>query len=228
MSTATTPAEPVTARVSIRLGEEQRFLIRGISWSRYVRLLEIFGDDGPRITYSEGMLEFMSPGFRHEEVGGIIGRMIEMITEELDIPLKAAGQTTLKREDVAKGLEGDRAFYLENAHRLTSGQDLILETTPPPDLVVEVQITSALINKLAIYAVLGVPEIWRYDGKILRVPLLQPDRTYRESPRSRALPLVPMAEMGRKLDEIDPTNDTRWARAGRAWVRAVVAPLYQP
>ena len=228
MSTAIVLSETILARPSIRFGEEQRFLLRGVTWAQYLKLLEIFGDDGPRITYSEGMLEFMSPGFRHEEVGGIIGRMIEMITEELDIPLKAAGQTTLKREDVEKGLEGDRSYYLTNAYQLKPGPVLDLETTPSPDLVVEVEITSALIKKLAIYAALKVPEIWRHDGKTLRVLVLQPDGTYRESSRSRALPFVPIAELSRKLDEIDPTNDTRRARAFRAWVRDVVAPLYQP
>ena len=228
MSTSIAPSQPIPARSSPPLAGEQRFLLRGVSWSQYVKLLEIFGDDSPRMTFHNGMLEFMSPGRTHEEIGSLLGRMIETITEELDIPLKSLGQTTLRREDVEKGLEGDRTFYLENAHRLGSGKDLILETTPPPDLVIEVEITSGLLKKLEAHASLGVPEIWRHDGRTLRVFLLQPDGSYRESPQSRALPFLPMAALSRKLDELDPINDTRWARAFRVWVREVVAPLYQP
>ena len=94
--------------------------------------------------------------------------------------------------------------------------------------MIEVEITSPLLNKLAIYAGLGVPEIWRHDDRTLTVLLLQPDGTYAESSTSRAFPFLPMAAFAGQLDKRDPLNDTRWARAFRVWVREVVAPLHLP
>ena len=175
------------------------------------------------------MIELMSPGRTHEEFGGLLGRMVEMLTEELDIPLKGIGQTTLRRQAAAKGLEADRSYYLTNAHRLEPHHEPFdLGKFPPPDLVIEVEITSAFLSKLAIYAGLGVPEVWRHDGRTFRVMLLQDDGTYQESAQSRAFPFLPLQAFARQLQTIDPTNDTRWAREFRAWVREVVAPLYHP
>jgi len=229
MQASTVLTEPITRTLRGPIEGERRFLINNVSWSQYEQLLEVFGDHRLRITYCDGMIELMSPGRTHEEFGGLLGRMVEALTEELDIPLKALGSTTLRRQAVEKGLEADRSYYLTNAYRLGPlDQPFDLETIPPPDLVIEVEITSALLGKLAIYAALGVPEVWRHDGRTLRVLLLQPDRTYVESPQSRAFPFLPMAAFARKLQDLDPINDTRWAKAFRVWVREVVAPLHQP
>ena len=169
----------------------------------------------------------MSPGPWHEKYGYLLGRIIDILTEELDISMVALGSTTLRREAVGGGLEADRTFYLANARHLTGVVHLDLETIPPPDLAIEVEITSSILNKLSIYAALRVPELWRHDGQALRVFLLQADGTYAESPTSRAFPFLPMPALSRKLREVDPTNDTRWAKGLRAWVREVVAPLDQ-
>ena len=206
---------------------ESRFVIRGISWSQYDQILEALGDHPVRVTYHAGVIEFMSPGRTHERFSSILGRMVETITEELDIPLKALGQTTLRLRAADRGLEGDRTFYLANAGRLDDSNRLDLATTPPPDLVIEVEVTAGLLDKLAVYGGLGVAEIWHCRGGQVRVLLLQPDQTYVESARSRALPFLPLDLLNQQLREVDPTNDTRWARSFRAWVRAVVAPLHQ-
>ncbi len=228
MTSLIAPAAPIAPPEAATTPGEDRFLIHAVGYAQYLKLLEIFGDDGPRITYSDGMIEFMSPGRQHERVGNLLGRMVEAITEELDIPLVALSQVTLRRDDIEKGLEGDRSFYLANAARLDQSDHLDLHTTPPPDLIIEVEITASILKRLSIYAQLGVPEIWRHDGRTLRVCLLQPDGNYAESPQSRCLPFVPIAALNLQLQKIDPTNDTRWARAFRVWVREVVAPLYQP
>ncbi len=229
MQASTVLTEPITIRPLRPIEGERRFVIHNVHWSQYEQILEIFGDHRLRITYCDGMIELMSPGRDHERFGSLLGRMVETLTEELDIPLVALSSTTLRRQTVEKGLEADRSYYLANAYRLGPlDQPFDLETIPPPDLVIEVEITSALLGKLAIYAALGVPEVWRHDGRTLRVLLLQPDQTYVESPQSRAFPFLPMAAFARKLQDLDATNDTRWAKAFRVWVREVVVPLHQP
>ena len=223
------PEPALVSASSIRVDRgEQRFPIYGISWDQYEKILAALGDHNLRVAYCEGTIELLSPGPTHESCGYLLGRMIDVLTEELDIPVQALGSTTLRRQAVERGLEADRTYYMANAGRLTEADHLDLETLPPPDLAIEVEITSSILNKLAIYAGLRIPEFWRYDGRTLRVFLLQADGAYLESSTSLAFPFLPMPTLARKLQERDPSNDTQWARAFRVWVREVVLPLYQP
>jgi hypothetical protein len=100
-----------------------------------------------------------------------------------------------------------------------------LAIDPPPDLAIEVELTSGLLDKLSVYAALGVPEVWRYDGERLSVLVLGPGGAHVPSGSSAAFPFLPMAEIDRFLRDYDATDDSRWGRAFRAWVREVVLPL---
>ena len=51
-------------------------------------------------------------------------------------------------------------------------EDIDLTVDPPPDLVIEVDITSPSLNKMPIFAALGVPEVWRYDGRQVSIFIL--------------------------------------------------------
>lgn len=95
---------------------------------------------------------------------------------------------------------------------------------PPPDLAIEIEITRSVLNRLGIYAKLGVREVWRFDGEALTVLLLGPDGNYAPSPTSAAFPYLPMGEIARFLND-EGTDDTRWGRAFRAWVREVIVPI---
>jgi Uma2 family endonuclease len=166
----------------------------------------------------------MSPLIIHERYKKLFGYMVEAITDELDIPRVAAGATTFNAEILDRGLEPDECYYLANAARLRATDRIDLAIDPPPDLAIEVEITSSLLDKLGVYAALGVPEVWRFDGETLTVLLLGADGVYAPSPTSAAFPFLPMGEIVRRLQEYDPNNDTRWGRAFRAWVRDELAP----
>lgn len=206
---------------------EHRFVIRGVGWDGYQTLLGLIGNRPIRITYDRGDVELMSPLISHERYKSLMGRMVETITEELDIPIVAAGVTTYHAEMLDRGLEPDECDYLANAGRVRGMERIDLAIDPPPDLAIEVEITASVLNRLAIYAALGVPEVWRFDGEVLTVLLLQPDKTYAGSEVSAAFPLLPMGEVARFLLEYNPSNDTRWGRAFCAWVRAEVMPRFE-
>jgi Uma2 family endonuclease len=206
---------------------EHRFVIYNLGWDRYEALLELFGDDGPRMNYSGGNVELMSPLIPHERFGNLLGFMIESLIVELDIPANALGSTTYKRRLVDRGLEADECYYIANAGKLGDRRRPDLDVDPPPDLAVEIEITHSLVDKLGIYAGIGVPEIWRFDGETLSVLLLQPDGTYTRSETSRSLPFLPMGDFARFLDEYDQADETGWRRSFLAWVRQVLLPLYQ-
>jgi len=228
MTTLIATPEPVPVPPLLLIEGTSRFLIHCLDWDGYEKLLEIFGDDGPRISYLDGMIELMSPGPIHEQVSVILGRMVSDMIVELNIPSKEQRSTTFRRRDLNRGLEPDDCFYLTSV-ALLRGQDLkTMDPLPPPDLAIEVEDTAPLLDKLAIYAGLGVPEIWRYNKDGLTILSLGADRQYLPVAQSRAFPFLPMDDFRRLLATYDPDNETAWFRAYRTWVREVVAPLYQP
>jgi Uma2 family endonuclease len=200
---------------------ETRVVLNGISWATYEAMLLDMEHCGTRLTYDRGCLEMMSPSREHERWKRLLGRMIETLTEELGIPISSVGSTTFKLELERRGLEPDECYYVANEPKVRGRDELDLSVDPPPDLAVEVEITSDIIDKLPIYADLGVPEIWRYDGERLSVVCLQTDRTYAERTQSGVFSFLPLGEIERFLAERNATDETSWIRSFRKWVRTI-------
>jgi Uma2 family endonuclease len=126
------------------------------------------------------------------------------------------GSTTLDRSDLERGAEPDNAYYIQN-QPLVAGRKVDLATDPPPDLVVEVDITHSDINKPALYASMGVPEFWRYNGREWSIYQLQADR-YTEVANSPTFPMVSKEKLYEFLavaqtDEVTAEIDLRqWVR----------------
>jgi Uma2 family endonuclease len=214
-----TIAEPKVGKVE----GERRFVIYDVGWEGYQTLLGLVGDRPIRLTYDRGNVELMSPLLVPERYRNRLGFMVETITEELDIPRIGGGATTFNREDEDRGLEPDECYYLANAERIRGRERVDLTVDPPPDLAIDVEITHGVLNRLGIYAKLGIPEVWRFDGETLSVLLLGDDGTYAPSATSAAFPFLPMDEVSRFVREGEP-DDTRWGKAFRAWVRDVLVP----
>ncbi len=198
-------------------------MLDGVSWSTYEALLADLEYGGIRLTYDRGRLEIVSPSGHHEWFAGLIGRMIEAMTEELDIPIRSTRSWTLRLELKRRGLEADESYYVASEPKVRGREDLTLEHDPPPDLAIEVEISSPWIKKIPIYAELGVPEVWHYDGQRLRVELLQTDGTYAASPASAAFPFLPIEKLEAFLDRRADTDETTWIRRFRTWVREELA-----
>jgi Uma2 family endonuclease len=226
MATATETLSNATTRTVPEVGE-LRFMIYNVGWEGYETLLKLFGDDGPRMNYSRGSVELMSPLIPHERPKKLFAYMIETIIVELDIPANALGSTTYKRRLADKGLEPDECYYVANAGKLGDRDRPDLDIDPPPDLAIEIEITSSLLDKLGIYAGIGVPELWRFDGEDLAVLLLQPDGSYSPSETSASFPFLPMNEFVGFLEQYSQREETRWRRRFCTWVREVLLPIYQ-
>ena len=140
--------------------------LQDVSWDDYEHLLTQMDDwPGHRLSYDCGRLDVMSPKREHEFYKKFIGRMVEAIGDEYGLKIEPSGSTTLKIKSLSRGVEPDESFYVQNAARVIGLRELNLDTDPPPDLVVEIDMTNESLDKFAIYAALGVPEIWRYDGQ---------------------------------------------------------------
>lgn len=200
----------------------QRVTLYGISWQTYTRILAELGDHrASRLAYTQGVLEITMPSDRHETYKKLLERMIETLTEELHLPVKSFGATTLNRADLEHGAEPDSCYYIQHVHQI-AGRQVDLATDPPPDLVLEIDISSPSSRRMDIYGHLGVPEIWRYTGGQVRIYRLQ-DGEYVPCDLSPAFPLVSTTVVNQFLQQADTQDDTTFIRAWRQWVRQQLA-----
>jgi Uma2 family endonuclease len=201
---------------------ELRFVVHGVDWEGYEALLKIM--PRVRMTYDRGSVEFMSPLFIHEHYSALLRKLVEYLAEELDIDYLPAGSTTYRKKNMERGLEPDGCFYFASARRIRSIRSFDSEIDPPPDLAIEVDITSSSLDRMEIYATLGVPEVWRFDGETFSIALLQEDSVYADSERSAAFPYVPIGDVPALLLDPDGNSMRRWAGKVRAWIRDEVVP----
>jgi Uma2 family endonuclease len=198
---------------------EQRMALGNVSWETYERLLlDHLDASSPRFTYDEGTLEIMSPSQEHEELKQVMTAVADVILEEWELEFRNLGSTTFRRRDLKKGTEPDSCFYIQNVERIRGRRELELGVDPPPDLVIEIEITSPVVNKLPIYARLGVPEIWRYDGRRASILRLRGDG-YEPSEQSGVLPPLTQSVLSDLIERSKTLTTLVWRRMVRNWAR---------
>jgi len=206
-------------------------VLEDVPWADYEAQLRIIGNRHIRVNYDSGRMEIMSPLRRHGKDASLLGWLVLALVEELDIPCQAADPVTLKRADLKKGIEPDRLFHFgANAVAVQGDREFDFTVDPPPDLVIEVDITSNSVPRLPIFAALGIPEVWRVDDDEdeLQFLYLQPDGTYLPQDRSRAFPSFLVTEAARFLEQGQGVDMTAWIRTFRAYVRNVLVPQNPP
>lgn len=195
-----------------------RILLQNISWQTYQSLLKDFEQQpAMRLTYNQGTLEIKVPLDPHESYKKLLGRLVEALTEELGIEVRSLGSRTCDRQDLAQGLEPDQCYYIQNEQAVWDKEQINLEIDPPPDLAIEVDISSSSINRLNIYADLGVPEVWRYDGQSLMIYRLE-NQQYQSCSHSAAFPLLAATDVERFLELKKTTKENALIRLFRGWV----------
>jgi Uma2 family endonuclease len=210
---------------TVRLPREQRLVLYGVDWRTYGRLLRAFGDrPAVHLTYDRGCLEIMTLSHEHEIIVHVLGRFVEVLTEELTLPVKGGRSTTFRRRRKKRGLEPDECYWIANEHLVRNKDKINLRSDPPPDLVLEVDITHSSIDRLAIYAVLGVPEVWGWKDQKLVCYVLGPDGHYAESRLSKAFPQLAPADLAAFLAKRGQMDENALVRQFRAWVRQQTSP----
>ena len=198
--------------------------MHGVSWETYERLLSDFQDShAAHFTYDRGVLEIMVLSFQHETINRTLAHLVSLVAEELQIDTVHAGSTTFKRQDLAKGFEPDSCFYIQNEGRISGKAEIDLDTDPPPDLIIEIDISSSSLNKFPVYAHIGVPEVWRYDGTRV-VFFVLAGENYEAAEESRALPVLTSAMATELLDASAEVKSTAWVHRVRQWVRQAGQP----
>ena len=200
---------------------EKRVVFNHLSWLSYRQILQALGENNrAHLFYDRGTLEITMPLEEHEFYRELIGLFIRILVVELGLKIKSMGSTTLAREDLERGAEPDNAYYIQNQAKVL-GKRINLTEDPPPDLVVEVDITHTDINKLALYARLGVPELWRFNGQIWRIYRLDKG-VYQEGEFSPTFPLVPKTKLYEFLATAQE-DEVRAEKNLRAWLVSQLA-----
>jgi Uma2 family endonuclease len=196
----------------------QHLVLEDADWDLYEKLLKTVGSRPIRITYDDGRMEIMSPLPEHEWPQKIISRLIEALALETGTELAAYGSTTFRTKAKAKGLEPDECYYFRHERQMRARKRINLKKDPPPDLVLEVDITSRSIPREPIYAAMGVPELWRWDGRLLHCMHLIKGR-YRLRKHSIAFPFLEPAQLLPFIEMAGETSGNTTVRALIKWVR---------
>ena len=197
----------------------QQLLLKNVSWQMYENILEELGEKRTsRINYSQGLLEIMTPLLEHEDNKEIIGDLVKALLEELNVEFRPLGSTTYKNKQMLSGVEADQCFYIQNEAAIRGKKRLDLTIDPPPDLALEIDITSR--TRLNNYEALGVPELWRYDGQSLEINVLENGKYVKSniSLNFPNLPLVDVIPQYVEQSKIKGRNAT--IKAFRSWVKS--------
>lgn len=199
----------------------QKVILRNVSWQLYEHLLAEHVDVcNPRFAYDRGSLEIMVIPFEHEELNRLVADLFTTIADEAGIDFINGGSTTFTREDLEKGIEPDTCFYIRNAERVRGKKRIDLAEDPPPDLVIEIDITHPSLDKFPIFADLGVPEVWRYEGQSLTIFKLEGE-SYIAQASSGVLPGVTCDGLTELISNSRQTKRTAWLRGVREWARTL-------
>ncbi|MBF2003906.1 MAG: Uma2 family endonuclease [Chlorogloeopsis fritschii C42_A2020_084] len=199
-----------------------RVLLYNISWEQFENLLKDLGEHrAARVAYDNGTLEIMTPLPEHEYYKEVISDLTKDIAQELERDYESFGSTTWKREIRMAGLEPDNCFYFQNVDAVRGRLDVNLTQDPPPDLALEIDVTSKSLNRFPIYAHLGVPELWCYDSGELKIYHLQASE-YIEAEISLVFPNLPIKELPQLIEEHRIAGRLAIRRAVRQWVKEKV------
>ncbi len=202
---------------------ETRTMLNNISWQTFKTMLdEMGGERSSRLAYDNQIVEIMTPLMAHENSNRLIESFILVLCEEFGQETKSTGSLTLTRDDLEKGGEPDSSFYIQNEYLVRDKENIDLQKDPPPDLVLEVEYSRPKIDKLSLYAAMGIPEFWRYNGTVLRIYRLS-NNQYSEVELSPTFAPVQVKDIPQFIHESRKIGQLAAKNAFRVWVRQQIS-----
>jgi Uma2 family endonuclease len=221
MMTSVLEVEPPVAEAPVEEIEAgQRLVLSGVQWPDYEKIGEALRDrSGLRLTYDRGSLEIVTITPKHEKLRYRLARFIDILAEETDTDIDPSGSATFKRPDIERGIEPDECYWTVHAEMTRELEEWDPTAYPPPDLVVEVDVSNPAVDRMDIYASLGVPEIWRWKRGEIQVLLLSPEGKYEPTQGSPAFGGFPVEQIAPFLKPAKGMRYLDEVKAFRAWVR---------
>ena len=197
----------------------QPVLMDGVSWATYEALLADGGDcRQTRMAYDQGVLEIVTPSFEHERFRDVVSGVAEEILNARGLDYVRSGSVTLKQQELGRGFEADASFYVAHVSRVRGLNQIDLHNDPPPDLVIEVDVSRSSLDKLPIYAAMGVPEVWRCRSGSVYVYRLV-GSGYVETDQSEVLPSLTNSQLTAFAQEGLWESRQTWRRRIQDWAR---------
>jgi Uma2 family endonuclease len=207
-----------------QLPEGASITFQDVSWDEYEELLEQVGEaPGLRISYDNGSLQIMTISSEHEKYASFISRLVTVIQLRLRIDILGFGSATMRKRKRSAGHEPDACFYVQNAPLIGNKIQLDFETDPPPDIVVEIDVHHDSRSRFPVYARLGVPEIWRYDGHAMIIyHLLEAgdEQQYVAGDTSAALPMLTASLLTEMLERMRNEGELNALVAFDEWLQS--------
>ena len=200
---------------------ERLVILEPVSWQTYERLLEEQqGRGGTRFTYDRGILEIMVLSIQHERLAGILTTLVDLLVLEFRLDSESLGSTTFRRPDLQQGFEPDSCFYIQHAEAVRGRAEIDLLVDPPPDLTIEIDITHQSLDRLPLFAAVGIPEVWRYHAGRVEILVLE-NSAYGPAEQSLSFPALSPALLNQFVQEGERLNKSAWMRGVREWARSV-------
>lgn len=195
------------------------FVIHGLEWSSYRKISEALDERHFRLAYDGWNLELKKLSSSETIPSRLMGHLVAVMTEEMELPISSCGDMTCEREDLEVAIEPDESFYITNESAVRKRERIDLALDPPPDLAVQLDLGYSSINRLEILAKIGIPEAWSYDGETVRILRLSSEGTYTEAERSMYFTFVTGADLARFLSQRTQMDETSLIRSFREWVK---------
>lgn len=195
----------------------EQFYFEHADWELCKRVFAANPTKRMRLAYAKGRLFLMSPLPIHERWKRMIGRFVEAASDVSGIPISSFGSSTWFHDRMERAIEADECYYITNEPTIRGRTNIDLTRDPPPDLAIEMDVTHTPVDRLEIYAELGVPELWLYSGKSLRFLNLQ-GKGYVQIERSIAFPFIAPADIEHHLALITSVDELSLIRQWRNWV----------
>lgn len=137
------------------------------SWNDYQQLTQQRGDNSiPRIKYRDGEIFLMAPLPVHGRDAHILGQIVTVLLEHKAQEYEAFTPITIDLPEEG-GIEPDYCFYIDNWQAVVGKWRIDWQTDPPPDLVIEVDVTS--FTAAEDYLPYRIPEVWIWKNKALQI-----------------------------------------------------------
>jgi Uma2 family endonuclease len=141
------------------------------TWQEYQQLAQQRSDRAnPRIKYRQGEVLLMSPMAAHGRDASLLADVAKALLDYQDREYDSFTPVTMELPEES-GIEPDFCFYIDNWQAVSGKQRIDWQTDPPPDLVIEVDVTS--YSDVADYLPYKVPEIWLWKKQVLKIYRLQ-------------------------------------------------------
>lgn len=190
----------------------ERVYLPDVSWETYQQLVkDLMGKRNIRLTYNGEDLEIMVVSYKHDAYSFTLGEIVSTVGDWLEIDFVGAGSTTFRAEKKRKGFEGDQSFYFKDAEIVRRKSEIDLSFDPPPELIIEVDITHGSLPKFPILAALGIEEIWRFNGEEIIFYRLENEQ-YKEVAESVCLPRVKSETVTELLFAAEEMKRSEWLK----------------